>query len=501
MLVKPRYAFRPEVGQTLGPEVADLAALAGYAPDPEQELGLDALFAIDERGKSTAFEFCLICSRQNLKTGLFKQAALGWLFVTEQRLVVWSAHEMGTTKEAFRDLATLIEGCGPLRRRLASGPSNGIYRGNGDEAIELASGQRIKFKARTHGGGRGLTGDKDILDEAFALKPDHMGSLLPTLSAVPDPQVVYGSTAGKADSDVLRDIRDRGRAGSSPSLVYLEWCAPEGGCATEGCDHGKTAAGCALDDPENWRQANPAMGRRITVAYIANERQALPPLEFARERLGWWDAPGAGERAVDLEAWRRLADEDSAPVGRVAFAVDMSPERRVSIGVAGKRADGKCHGEVTGRDGVLDTNLTPEAVPARLVELVDAWSPVAVLIDPAAPAGALLPALEEAGLEVVTEPDAGSRRVLVKLTATETAQAFGLMQDLVTHDGFRHPDQAAVNAAVDGARVRDRGDGAATLSRKNSLVDISPFVAVTYAAFGFAAHGHEDHYDVMDSIF
>lgn len=168
LAVEPAFRSVPAYDRTLGPEVADLSRLAGYGPDPEQEMALDAIFAIDGSGRSVAFETAVIACRQNLKTGVFKQAALGWLFVTDERLVVWSAHEFRTSQEAFRDLDELITGSDLLRRRVKH-----IYRGNGDEAIELLSGARVIFKTRTKGGGRGLSGRKVILDEAFALQPMH----------------------------------------------------------------------------------------------------------------------------------------------------------------------------------------------------------------------------------------------------------------------------------------------------------------------------------------
>lgn len=210
--VDPTFCVVPDYVDTFGPEVSELNARAGFAPDPEQELLLDALFAFGPDGKSVVYDFTVICSRQNLKTGFLKQAAVGWLYVTEQRLVVWSAHEMPTTREAFRDLTELIDGCPDLSKRLAPGPSHGVTTANGREAIELESGQRCIFKARTHSGGRGLSGNKVVLDEGFALKPTHMGSLVPALSAMPDPQVVIASSAGLMDSGVLRGFRDRGRA-------------------------------------------------------------------------------------------------------------------------------------------------------------------------------------------------------------------------------------------------------------------------------------------------
>src|SRR4051812_47993058 len=182
VLVKPAYANFPSFTETLGPEVCDLATLAGLPPDPEQELALDVLFALSPNPMiSAVFEFADICARQNMKTALFQMAALGWLFVTDQRLVVWSSHEMDTTNEAFEDIVNLIEGTPSLSKRLDpdTGKDPGIKRGNGKELIKLRpsaecpTGQRLKFKARTHGGARGLTGNKIILDEAYALKRVH----------------------------------------------------------------------------------------------------------------------------------------------------------------------------------------------------------------------------------------------------------------------------------------------------------------------------------------
>ena len=187
LLVEPTYRTGPDYVRTYGDEVADLAALADFAPDPEQRLGLDLIFAVDGRDRAAAFEFAVVCSRQNRKTGLFKQAVLGWLFITDQRLIIWSAHEFRTAQEAFRDMEQLIGGCPSLSRLVKR-----VHRASGSEGIELVTGQRLMFKARTKAGGRGLTGDKVVLDEAFALQPEHMGALLPTLSVVPDPQVLYG---------------------------------------------------------------------------------------------------------------------------------------------------------------------------------------------------------------------------------------------------------------------------------------------------------------------
>lgn len=474
-LVEPAYWTHPPYEYTFGPEVADLGAMAGFPPDPEQALALDVLFGVGANGRSAVFEFADICARQNMKTGLFKQAVLGWVFVTEQRLIVWSAHEMSTTKEAFLDLVTLIEGCAPLRKRLAPGPTNGVYRGNGDESIQFNTGQRIKFKARTHSGGRGLSGDKVILDEAFALKKMHMGSLLPTLSARPDPQVVYGSSAGLADSEVLRRIRDRGRAGSSPRLGYMEFCAPEGSCASDVCSHEIGSQGCALDDIDLIRMANPALERRITIEYIRSEREALPPEEFARERLGWWDK-GAGEgagRIIDMERWDSMQEDRPtlAPKTPIALGVDMTADQKwVTIAAAAWTVDRKLRLEV----GVHET--PSQRVIDRIMDLIDRWDPCCLVINSSSPAKSLKADLIGLGIQ----PE--------MMSASQNAEACGGFYLDAVERKLSHADDPRLTDALAGAEKRILQGGAWVLDYTSPVV-LSPLQSAICARWGLMTYG------------
>jgi len=476
-LVEPAFFTHPDYVRTLGPEVGELAALAGLPPDPEQQLLLDAAFALDRHGRSAAFEVCIICARQNMKTGFFKQMALGKAFIMDRKLLVWSAHEFSTTQEAFRDLVVMIESTPALERRVKQ-----IHRGNGEEEIELLTGARIKFKARTKTGGRGLSGEDVVLDEGFALQAAHMGALLPTLSAQPDPQVFYGSSAGLATSEVLRGVRDRGRVGD-PRLVYMEFCAPEDRCAAEGCGHELTAAGCMLDNPEFWRMANPAMDRRITVEYIAAERRALAtlPEEFARERLGWWDKPlgDDGGPVVDLEQWARLASPSSAPENPVTIAVDVPPDRS-STSIAVSWLDGE---RVMSAVATLPgTRKAVETIRKRL----DDHRVLDVSLQAGGPAGSLLADLEAEGIEVTA------------ISTQEMARATGAFLDAVDNGTYGHVAQAELNKALDAARVRNVGD-AVMWDRRDALADISPLVAVTLSAHGFTKHAPVS-YDLMESF-
>lgn len=427
----PAYFTHPPVVRTLGPEVADLATLAGFPPDPEQEMALDVMFAIDDAGLPLVFEFACIAPRQNLKTGVLKMAVLGWLYICEQRLIVWSAHDMTPTEEAFRDLSELIENCPSMNKRQMPGPSNGIFRGNGDESIELATGQRVIFKARTtKGGARGLAGDKVVLDEAFALKPVHVGALLPTLAARPESQVAYGSSAGNAHAAHLRRIRNRGRAGGSPSLGYMEYCAPRKDCALEQCSHeyeDVKGKGCALDDQKLWRVANSAMDRRISIEKMQAFREAEPPEEFMREHMGWWEEP-AEETVIPTvfteDQWLACKDPNSAPVDPVAVGVFLLPDRSAAaIAIAGRREDWKIHVEVVmaRRHGDIHTLPGTSWIAPRVKELKDDFKPCAILLGGAA--DSLAAAMTELEVEAIT------------VNGMDAARACGQFYDAVTDTG------------------------------------------------------------------
>lgn len=455
--VAAAFEWMPEYGETFGPEVAEVAEMAGFGPDPEQRLALNMLFATNA-GKVAVRDFGIVCPRQNMKTGLLKQAALGWLYVTEQRLIVWSAHEFGTSQEAFRDMCVLIESTPDLDREVKQ-----IHRGNGDEAIELEGDRRLKFKARTKGGGRGLTGDKIVLDEAMFLRPSHMGALVPTLRAVEDPQLVFAGSAGLVESEVWRSVRDRGRGGGDASLGYLEYCDPvPGGCATEDCDHRVGIPGCALDDPARVRRANPALGRRITMESLLSDRRTLPPDEYARETLGWWDDPGQVENGMTVEDWNALGpqkdEELPSPSGLLVLGIDVAPgHAAASIVVVG--------------GGVLEMiERRPSAswLPARVAELVTKHKAIAVAYDPAGPIGSLIPEFAKAGVE------------LTPVEGKDSTRAVGALVAGVSEKSFRHRGEDEFKAAVAGARRRQVGDGH-KWSRKDSTVDITPLVAATVA--------------------
>ena len=290
---RPRVDVHPPYEVTLGPVAVDLARRGGLVLDRWQADALDVMCAIRPDGKWACFEYGEIVSRQNGKGAILEARALAGLFLFGEELIMWSAHEYKTAMEGFRRVLAVL-------RRLGTRLSDTLYdvdgvpvkviNTNGEESLErLDTGQRLRFIARSKGSGRGFSGDVNIIDEAFALTREQQEALMPTMSARPNPQIIYTSSPPLTGDtgDVLYALRQRADAGGDDSLGWRDW-----GLAGDLDD----LAAVDLDDERLWYQANPALGGRLTVEYVRRERRSMSDVGFARERLGIWPrwtaAPG-----------------------------------------------------------------------------------------------------------------------------------------------------------------------------------------------------------------
>jgi hypothetical protein len=511
VMVEPAYLWRPPAARSLVTEVTRVCASVDRILDEEQQLAVSVATGLKPNGTPAALEAAIISARQNLKTYALEGIALTLLLDPHNRvrLGIWSAQEFDTAQETFRHFADLFESPATyphLARRLKA-----IHRGSGKEEIELLGGRRLKFKARSGKGGRGLTGDFVVLDEAFALDAAHMGALLPTLSTRRRAMVFYGSSAAKSDSEILHGLVARGRRGGRGAPAYIEWCAPgslaEPGCEIEGCHHSPNSPGCSLDRQEYWLQANPAMGRRITVDYLETERAALPPLEFARERLGWHEEPdAAGTPPISVAGWQKQLDPTSAITedAPIVISVEIPLSRKsTAIGVAGWRDDGMVH------VGLVDYLPGVDQALARILELAGkhklhkirrgpeprSGKPdtrklhPAIIIDPTSPAGMLVDPLRKAGFDPVL------------LTVAEVGASCAGLQDALTEHTVWHRGSALVDVAIEGAVRRDLGDGNWAFGRRKSAavsVDVAPVVALTQARWGLTVA--KKSYNLLDSF-
>lgn len=454
----PRVDHAPEAETfEVAEEAVVIAELAGLHLDDWQEYALWRSMGMTD-GRWAAFETGLVVPRQDGKTEILVARCLSALFseTTDSRLSIYTAHEYKTAREVFIRTRQLLD---PPRDADPDLVADGrlldqvktIRTANGEEAIELHNGRRLRFLARTSGSGRGFTGDLVILDEAYRLNLEQMAALLPTLSARPNPQVYYASMGPMDDSEVQLSIRQRALEGGE-DLCYLEWSIPDD---------------ASIDDVEGWKSSNPAEPHRITIAHMRKERAALGDEEFARERL--CSHTRKHHAVIPADVWFRLADRKSVTVGPVRFAVDIPPERNsASIAVAGSRADERPHIElIEHRPGV-------EWVQPRLLELLKAHRKSVVVLDPSSAAGSLISGLTAAN----------HKPVLV--SGREMAQACGQFYDTAQTGGMAWrpgPHEAVVAAAVDAGRKRPVGDAWAW-HRRDTSVDISPLVALTLALYG-----------------
>jgi hypothetical protein len=455
---QPRVSSFPESLSSAGLEAVELAASAGLILDEWQCRVLDVALGERKDGKWSAFEVGLIVGRQNGKGAVLEARELAGLFLFGEQLILHSAHEFKTSVEAFRRVLRLVQDTPDLEKMVKQ-----VRTSHGDEGIELRSGARLRFIARSTGSGRGFSGDLVILDEAYNLPPEAMAALLPTLSARPNPQIWYASSAGTEDSEVLARLARRGAEGSSPRLAYFEWSAD---------------SKADLDDVEAWRLANPGLGIRISPEFVEAERAALPEMEFARERLGIW-ADSRRDAAIDPVLWSSLVDVECDARSPVGFAVEINAERtKSSIMAAIRRPDGLVQVESIayqpGTAWVLD----------KLVALNADWKPIGVAVNPSAPAGSLIPGLQAAGIEPVL------------VSGREEAQACGAFFDALADKKVRHGNQPALNIAVEQATKRPTGDS--WVWHRRTTTDIGPLNGATLAHHLVATA--ENDYDVLESV-
>lgn len=446
----PRFRVAPARRGETGQDVIDLAAAYGLdLLDWQREALLD-LCSETRAGRWATPRAGLSAPRQNGKGALFEARELAGLLLFDEQLLIHSAHEYKTAVEHFRRIRGYFDAFDDLRRRVRR-----VSTSTAREYIEMRDGKVLRFMARSKQSGRGFSADFLGLDEAQELSEDTWAAILPTVSARPNPAIWLMGTppSERMNGEVWTRVRASALAGEDARLAYLEYSADPAD------DPG---------EPATWQAANPSMPTLIAEAAVRDELHSMDESTFARERLGQWAEVGGGQVIPD-DSWQALACERD-PTGRVAFAIDVNPDRgRASIGVAGYLDDGRLHVQV------IDNRKGVGWVVPRLKELTGRWAHVAVVVDSAGPAASLLPALRRERV----------RRVKV-LSAREVASACGAFYDAAMSETLAHPDTPVLNEALAVARKRPLGDAWAW-HRRGATADITPLVAVTFASFGLAS--------------
>lgn len=411
---------------------------------------LEAFLGIRKDGRWAASRCGLAVPRQNGKNGAIEAVELYMLVVLGLR-VLHSAHEAKTARESFMRLVRYFEDFPHLAEMLDGEPR----RTNGQEGIRLQNGGEIKFIARTKNSGRGFTADVLIMDEAQELSEEEMAAQRFAISAAPsgDPKIILlGTPPGPGmDGAYWTRMRDTALAGTEDRLAWVEWSPPDE---------------FDIDDDAVVAGTNPALGIRISIETVREERADMDAATFARERLGLW-ASESQLRTISLETWQERATAEPPITGAVTFALDVDPKgERVSI-VAARRAVYGAHVEVAqygvisaGTAWVLDWLCQPSRVRVPLV------------IDEKSAAAFLIPELAKRGRQVQ------------RLRTDEATTACAEFLNAIREAKVTHFDQDELNRAVAHATKRTVGDknaGRWMWDRIAHDVDISPLVAATFA--------------------
>lgn len=446
----PSVSLVPDAADSQWADVRDLCGAYGLTLDPWQENVLAAALGERSDGRWAATRVGLSVPRQSGKTALFEARELAGLLLFGEDLIIHSAHLIPTALEGFHRIKHYFENYDDLGKKVRR-----IREGNGDQSVEMMSGQRLLFKARARGSGRGFSADLLMLDEAQILGEREWAAMLPSMSARPNPQAwLAGTPPGPLDDgEAFTRLRDSAMEGKDRRLCWLEWSAQK-----------------SMDPKlrKTWAVANPGLGRRIPAEAVQDELHSMDLETFWRERLGLW-ASQAQLQVIPAEAWDVAAESDPPTDGVVAYAVDMSPDRsRISVAACRRPVEGVPHVELVSQDN------TGKGTSGLVDWLVERWPrSVAVVIDGNSPAMSLVPELTK-------------KHVKVTVTgAADMGKACGLFADAVRDGSVTHFDQRPVNEALGAAKKRDIGGaGMWGWDRRKPETDLTPLVAVTLAHFG-----------------
>lgn len=454
---RPRLHVAPKADSTFGDLAAGFSSDYDLTLDPWQQLVLDDWLSVTA-GLWSSLDCGLSCPRQNGKNGILEVRELFGMVGRGEKFL-HTAHEVKTARKAFKRLQHFFGK--RVDDPAAKFPELNalvveLRNVNGQEAIYLRNGGSVEIVARSKNSGRGFTADVLVIDEAQEMSDEDLEALLSTTSAAPlgNPQWIFTGTppGPKANGEVFTRTRTVALGDGPVRTCWHEWSA----CDPGGLD------GIDLDDQDVWHATNPSLGAgragELQLTVIEGERAKFSAAGFARERLGVWEVQSVGEQIIPGALWGVCGLDEVIPEGRVAYAIDASPDL-ASASIAA--SDGNAVVVLENHPGVA-------WLPSKLAEII-AEKPGTVGLDPKGPISALLVDLAEHDIE------------WSEVTPQEHAQACGgLLAAVLNGRGVRHESQPILDAAVTGATRRPYGDAWAW-NRRTAKVDISPLVAVTLA--------------------
>ena len=194
--------------------------------------------------------------------------------------------------------------------------------------------QRLSSKGSTK---HGLNPSAVILDELHAWgvgQGDELYQALTTAMAARPNGLIFAITTAGSDIETSRCGAlyklgrkvERGES-TAPAFYFRWWEAPEG---------------CALDDPEAWRVANPSLGYTVDEDYYQNQIGHVPEADFRRLYLNQWVEYAELPWVTQQEIQSCRVDEFEMDTARDTWVgVDLSTARDSTAVAWGQWWDGE----------------------------------------------------------------------------------------------------------------------------------------------------------------
>lgn len=496
-LIKPRVANYPKYVTSAGSEVIDLMSQLGRPLDPWQawivERGLGQNRDLETGDLMMAADTCgCWVPRQNGKGDIIMALEVGWLWLFGIPLITHSAHLYSTAAEGYTRIKTLYE----ENEEVLGSSVHRVWQGTHGQGIELtpAYGRaRLRFMARKGGQGLGFSAPKIIMDEAQALDGDLAQTIIPTMSAMWDPQVWFFGTPPRTDTAWIYTIKESGER-ADPSVAWFDYGIDYIDPMTEEFRE-------VVGTEETNRQTNPSMGVRRPNRTGVRQKAAGGELSklglsmrFAMERNGMWlpKARTSGDNSIDPKIWAaRVAAKTEVP-GDLVISFHVNPRRT--------HATIMWVGKIGGywRIGIADHKPGTAWLIPRLVALKLQYSPIAFAVD--ARGEQTITELKEHGIALPVDPDKPKRGDLILPTMGDVATAFGMLVDAANHGTVLHHNEVPLNSAV-AVPPRPLGSTGSTFDHKRGI-EVGPATAGGLGMWAFRERVDQivDDYDPLQFI-
>ena len=500
-------------GDHVAEEALEWAEGFGYELDPWEKWVLRQMLGRQPDGMWAALNTVLIVSRQNGKGCCLEVRELFGLFVLQEELIIHTSHQLKTSLNHLERLQMVLMEYPALGKRVSN-----IRTGNGKEAIILKPrptlifgsdgrsilrrrASKLEFHARSGSAtSRGFSCDCLVYDEAMILSDEQVGASMPTMSARPNPQIIYAASAGLEDGTVSAQLAKmrRNMKRKSRRVFGAEWSVnPHDDSCPRDEAHGRESNYYIVcdrhddrDDPRAWAKANPGMGYRISVEFTQAELDTMPPRKFDIERLaiGNWPLEDEPWEVISKPAWKQLVNTDPGmPTPPMVVALDVDED--------GKSATVMCAWEHKQKKIVVEMpkDGSRQGVAWLMPWLVvkcRKWKPLAIAVPKSGPGAALLDdAVRQWGDRVYP------------VGPGEEAAAFAFLMQCVKDQKLWHFGEElspTLWKAIARATTRVAGDGGKAWCRRDAETDITPVTAATMAAY--VLNKKRRNYDLTSTI-